>query len=92
MVQPKTPPLSVRLGEVRTAQIDAYAVKYGLTRHAAVLELIDLGLHGPTWVASQRPTPKPLPGSAAAAKKAVTATVPLAGTFERKPYQKGQKR
>jgi len=102
MVQPKKPPLSIRLGDVRLAKVDAYALKHGLKRHAAVLELLDVALDGPFRVATQRPTPKPVPGSDAAVRKAAQAaerpessaprvTVPLAGTFERKPYQKRKK-
>lgn len=73
MVQPKTPPLSIRPGDVRLAKIDAYAVKHGLKRHAAVLELVDVGLDGIIAVATQRPTPKPIPGSDAAKRKAANA-------------------
>jgi hypothetical protein len=76
MVQPKVPPLSIRPGEVRLAKIDAYALKHGLKRHAAVLELIDVGLDGLMRVAVQRPTPKPVPGSDAAARKIERAEAP----------------
>lgn len=69
MSQPKVPPLSVRLGEARLAKIDAYAVKHGLKRHGAVLELLDIALEGRISVAAQRPTPKPLPGSIVALRK-----------------------
>lgn len=41
MVQPKTPPLSIRPGEERLERIDAYAEKHGITRHAAVLAMLD---------------------------------------------------
>lgn len=44
MVQPKTPPLSVRLGDARLAAVDAYAAKHGLKRHAALLDLVDHAL------------------------------------------------
>jgi hypothetical protein len=44
MAQPKTAPLSVRLGEARLARVDAFASEAGLARHAAILRLVDLGL------------------------------------------------
>ncbi len=43
MVQPKTPPLSVRLGEERLARIDAYAKEHALSRHLAILLMLDEG-------------------------------------------------
>lgn len=76
MGTPTAPPLSVRFGDVRLAEIDAYATKHGLKRHAAILELIDVGLKGLSWVACQRPTPKPIPGSLAAERKAARASNP----------------
>lgn len=44
MVQPKQPPISLRPGDDRLARIDAYAAEHKLTRHAAILLLIDLSL------------------------------------------------
>lgn len=44
MSQPKVPPLSVRLGCERLAMIDVYAKAHALSRHLAVLVLIDASL------------------------------------------------
>jgi hypothetical protein len=44
MVQPKKAPLSLRLGARRLSEIDDYAVKLGLTRHAAALAIMDAGI------------------------------------------------
>lgn len=58
MVQPKTPPLSIRPGEERLALIEAHAKRRGITRHAAVLELIDLGLAPKPQAALTKPAVK----------------------------------
>lgn len=44
MVQPKKPPVSFRPGDERLARIDAFAEKHKLSRHLAILVLIDRGL------------------------------------------------
>lgn len=64
MVQPKTAPLSVRLGELRLIAIDRYAASHGIKRHLAVLELIDAGLVGRRAVA---PTPPDTSGASVTA-------------------------
>lgn len=89
MVQPKTPPLSIRPGEARLACIDDFAAKRKLNRHAAVLALIDDGLraNGPSL-----PPPEVQAAIKSEAVRRQGLNVPLAGTFERKPYQKGKKR
>lgn len=55
MAQPTDPPVSFRPGEERLARIEAWAKKRSLSRHLAILTLIDEGLRahepGP-------PTPK----------------------------------
>jgi hypothetical protein len=56
MVQPKSPPQSVRFGEARLAKIDAYAARRGITRHAAVLEMVDLCVDGRVSVMNVGPT------------------------------------
>lgn len=43
MVQPKTPPLSIRPGPERLARIDAYAAEHRLSRHLAILLMLDEG-------------------------------------------------
>ena len=50
MVQPKTPPISIRLGDERLARIDAYAAEHALSRHLAILVLIDAALGPPAPV------------------------------------------
>lgn len=84
MVQPKKPPLSLRPGEDRLARVLAWATDHGLSQHAAILALIDLGLGAP-------PKPQDRPTIISKAQKPrspIRVTLPLAGTFERKPYQK----
>lgn len=44
MVQPKNPPLGIRPKPELVAKIDAYAKRHGMTRHAAILALIERGL------------------------------------------------
>lgn len=58
MVQPKTPPLSIRPGAERLARIDAYAKDHLLSRHLAILLMLDEGYRSLTYV----PEPMPLPG------------------------------
>lgn len=43
MVQPQQPPLSIRPGEERLARIDAYAAEHKLSRHLAILLMLDEG-------------------------------------------------
>ena len=59
MVQPKSPPTSFRPGEERLAKIDAFAAARSLTRHAAILALIDAGLSGGGSAAAPAPAPEP---------------------------------
>lgn len=40
----RSPPLSVRLDPVRLGRIDAWARRFGVKRHAAILMLLDRGL------------------------------------------------
>lgn len=44
MAQPKEPPLSIRLGAARLARIEAWAKSRKLSRHLAILTLLDEGL------------------------------------------------
>lgn len=44
MRKPQPPPISFRLGKDRLAMVDAYAAQHAVTRHAAALALIDLGI------------------------------------------------
>lgn len=44
MVQPKTPPISIRIPAAILTLVDNYAVRRKLTRHAALLQLLDFGL------------------------------------------------
>jgi hypothetical protein len=105
MVQPKTPPLSIRPGDVRLALVDAYAAKHGLNRHAAVLRLIDVGLKGrANAAAAQAPAivnvapvrSEPMLDKGGEPVKFQGTTlhvdVPLAGTFKRPLTQKGGKK
>jgi hypothetical protein len=44
MVQPKTPPISIRLSPTMLAEVDAYAERSKITRHAAINSLLALGI------------------------------------------------
>lgn len=105
MAQPKEPPISIRPGAERQARIEAWAKARGLKRHAAILELIDLGLE---WMA-ERGEPPPPPqrdeamdrlsdemaadlARAEIADRKAGASVPFAGDIERRATPKGQKR
>jgi hypothetical protein len=44
MVQPKAAPVSFRPGEERLTRIEAWAKKRNLSRHLAILTLLDAGL------------------------------------------------
>lgn len=57
MVQPKTPPISIRPGDERLARIDAYAAEHNLNRHLAILLMLDEGYRSLTAVIET-----PLPG------------------------------
>lgn len=74
MVQPKKPPVSFRPGDERQARIDAYAEKHKLSRHLAILTLIDAGLRsdGPSL-----PPPAVQAAIKAKAAKAQTAARPF---------------
>lgn len=43
MAQPKEPPLSIRLGEARRERIETWAKARNLSRHLAILTLLDAG-------------------------------------------------
>ncbi len=100
MVQPKTSPLSIRPSPALLALIEEYAQRLKLTRHAAVLSLIEEGLkHQPRTivVGVTRDVAASAPVKALVARSVVNAEpihvhAPQLGTFERKPYQKGKKR
>jgi hypothetical protein len=57
MVQPKSPPISIRPSEALLAEIDALAERRGMKRHAAILHLLGLGLQ---WAAPEAPKVKAL--------------------------------
>jgi hypothetical protein len=63
MVQPKTPPLSIRPGEARLSRIDAYAAEHRLSRHLAILLMLDEGYRSltgrPVSTRPARPTVSP---------------------------------
>lgn len=107
MAQPKTAPLSVRLGEARLARIDAFAAEHKLARHLAILVLVDKGL-----AEAVPPVFEPIPSSPAdrdliqtkawlaeqlgAAHSPTSAakihvSVPYAGDVRQPIYQKGKK-
>jgi hypothetical protein len=44
MVQPKTPPMGIRPNPALRARVEAYAARHGISRHAALLKLIEKGL------------------------------------------------
>jgi hypothetical protein len=56
MAQPKDPPISFRPGEARLARIAAWAKERNLSRHLAILTLIDAGLRGEV---AEPPSAKP---------------------------------
>lgn len=64
MVQPQKPPMSIRLKPGLLAEVEAYAKAHGLTMHAAVVSLIDLGLATPMRVQRLPPTVAQWPGGA----------------------------
>lgn len=70
MVQPKQPPLSIRPGPDRLAKVQAWATDHGLSQHAAILALIDLGLSGPVALTPPSPGPSPITTRLNAAERA----------------------
>lgn len=80
MSQPKEPPVSIRPGATRLAEVDAFAADHGLNRHAALMALIDLGLGKGAPVAA--PPPKP-PATTPAPKVRKAAAEPQEAPRER---------
>lgn len=80
MTQPKTPPLSIRPGAERLERIDAYAAEHNLSRHLAIMLMLDEGhraLTAPTPAPSNpEQIPKPLTVKAKPAAKAASVEVP----------------
>lgn len=68
MVQPQKPPVSIRLGDERLARIDAYAAEHHLSRHLAILLMLDEGYRSltepPLEVKHIPPTPVAWPSGA----------------------------
>lgn len=95
MVQPKKPPISIRLPDAIVAEVDAWAADHGMVRNAAIKALLELGLRRP--VAASKPPARAVAAANREIKKAlatppkISVSVPLAGTFERKAKPKGQK-
>lgn len=91
MVQPKDPPLSFRPGKERLARIEAFAAERKLSRHLAILVLLDEGyrsLTKPTKPAAA----KPAKTKAEPAAPKVSVSVPFAGDIKKRPMQKGAKK
>lgn len=62
MVQPKTPPISIRPSAALLAEIKAWATDHGLNQHAAILALLALGVRGPV-IAEPEPEPETKPAT-----------------------------
>lgn len=73
MVQPKTPPLSVRLSSEVLARIDRVVQESGWTRNAAIGRLVELGAEAFDAM------PKYVVKSGEAPAKPVTLDTPLSG-------------
>lgn len=86
MPKPKEPPLSVRFTKARIEMIDAYAAKRGITRHAAVLLLVAVGLDEPVVAPVTPEKPKPAPKVEA---ETVKVAVPV---FERRTFRPNPKK
>lgn len=67
MVQPKDPPISIRPPSDLLAEVDAWATNHGVTRHAAILQLVRRGLGAPA--VPKAPGKPPAKAMAAADKK-----------------------
>lgn len=59
MVQPKDPPLSVRLPKPLRERVEAWAAERGIKRNAAVVQLIERGLVPKPIETCPNRTPKP---------------------------------
>ena len=64
MSQPKTAPISIRLPEAITEEVDAWAQRFGHNRHKAIVTLIVRGLRAADQALSLPVGPPPsTPGS-----------------------------
>lgn len=71
MVQPKTPPMAVRFRPDVLERIEAYTKKVGLSRNAAIHDLIEAGLEADRWAGARKPAAAEAPvAKAEAAVKA----------------------
>lgn len=85
MAQPKEPPLSIRPGAQRLASIDAFAKANALSRHLAIMVLLDRALAmkgGAADLARASAPPKRLP---APAKAATAKRKPIGFTISGEP-------
>jgi hypothetical protein len=64
----KTPPISVRLGAERLSRLDTFAAEHKLSRHLALLTLLDEG-HRSLTRAKEPPKIPPKPKAATAEPK-----------------------
>lgn len=81
MVQPKTPPMAVRFRPDVLERIEAYTKKVGLSRNAAIHDLIEAGLEADRWAGSKKPAPT--------IADVVEAAAPAARAAERKMAKPG---
>lgn len=91
MVQPKDAPISFRPGDERLARIEAWAKERKLSRHLAILTLIDAGLRGEAVAADPvkaAPAPKPKPVPKVEKVSPVHVEVPLFKRPEFRPMPK----
>ena len=83
MTKPPTSVRSIRLADELWARLQAEADNAGVSLNRYVAGLVEgAGRGGAVVRAAAAPAP---------AKPAVHVAIPLAGTFERKPYQKGKR-
>lgn len=98
MVQPKKPPVSIRISDELIASVAGWAKKRKITRNAAYAQLLEAGLkaNGPSLSKPERQAAPELatfngsPGLVNAPPS--MAAIPYAGDMQRKPYQKGSKK
>lgn len=83
--------VSLRLPGDLLARIDAWATDHGLSRTDAVDALVELGLR-PASLARASAATRSAKVLGEPGASVVGSAVPVLGTFERKPYQKGAKR
>lgn len=93
MTEPKPTPFNIKLDQDDRERLERIRIDLGLRSHADAIRALIRGWAGPAQKPPQLgPVLGPLTGRVPDPSEKPSVSVPLAGTFDRKPMQKGTKK